>query len=82
MDLNDFLKKSLSLVDKQDIEREFNKAEMKYASVIASKDMLISDFNNKIESIDKRINEILDNINTLKEDLKSIMDVLNDIEED
>lgn len=82
MDLNDFLKKSLSLVDKQDIEREFNKAEMKYASVIASKDMLISDFNNKIESIDKRINEILDNINTLKDDLKSIMDVLNDIEED
>ncbi len=82
MDLNEFFKKSLSLVDKQDIEREFNKAEMKYASVIASKDMLISDFNNKIESIDKRINEILDNINTLKEDLKSIMDVLNDIEED
>ena len=58
MDLNEFFKKSLSLVDKQDIEREFNKAEMKYASVIASKDMLISDFNNKIESIDKRINEI------------------------
>jgi peptidoglycan hydrolase CwlO-like protein len=82
MDLNEFFKKSLSLVDKQDIEREFNKAEMKYASVIASKDMLISDFNNKIESIDKRINEILDNINTLKEDLKSIMNVLNDIEED
>ena len=82
MDLNEFFKKSLSLVDKQDIEREFNKAEMKYASVNASKDMLISDFNNKIESIDKRINEILDNINTLKDDLKSIMDVLNDIEED
>ena len=30
MDLNEFMRKSLNLVDKQDIEREFNEAELKY----------------------------------------------------
>lgn len=81
MDLNEFMRKSLNLVDKQDIEREFNEAELKYAAVIASKDMEINEFNRKIESIDKRIKEIIDNIDALRNDLKTVTDVLNDIED-
>ncbi len=81
MDLNEFMRKSLNLVDKQDIEREFNEAELKYATVIANKDMEINEFNRKIESIDKRIKEIIDNIDALRNDLKTVTDVLNDIED-
>lgn len=81
MDLNEFMRKSLNLVDKQDIEREFNEAELKYATVIANKDMKINEFNRKIESIDKRIKEIIDNIDALRNDLKTVTDVLNDIED-
>lgn len=81
MDLNEFMRKSLNLVDKQDVEREFNEAELEYATVIASKDMEINEFNRKIESIDKRIKEIIDNIDALRNDLKTVTDVLNDIED-
>ncbi len=81
MDLNEFMRKSLNLVDKQDVEREFNEAELKYATVIANKDMEINEFNRKIESIDKRIKEIIDNIDALRNDLKTVTDVLNDIED-
>ena len=81
MDLNEFMRKSLNLVDKQDVEREFNEAELKYATVIANKDMKINEFNRKIESIDKRIKEIIDNIDALRNDLKTVTDVLNDIED-
>lgn len=81
MDLNEFMRKSLNLVDKQDIEREFNEAELKYATVIANKDMEINEFNRKIESIDKRIKEIIDNIDALRNDLKTVTDTLNDIED-
>lgn len=81
MDLNEFMRKSLNLVDKQDIEREFNEAELKYAVVIANKDMEINEFNRKIESIDKRIKEIIDNIDALRNDLKTVTDTLNDIED-
>ena len=81
MDLNEFMRKSLNLVDKQDVEREFNEAELKYATVIANKDMEINEFNRKIESIDKRIKEIIDNTDALRNDLKTVTDVLNDIED-
>lgn len=81
MNLNEFMRKSLNLVDKQDVEREFNEAELEYATVIASKDMEINEFNRKIESIDKRIKEIIDNIDALRNDLKTVTDVLNDIED-
>lgn len=81
MDLNEFMRKSLNLVDKQDVEREFNEAELKYATVIANKDMEINEFNRKIESIDKRIKEIIDNIDALRNDLKTVTDTLNDIED-
>lgn len=81
MDLNEFMRKSLNLVDKQDVEREFNEAELKYATVIANKDMEINEFNRKIESIDKRIKEIIDNIDALRNDLKTVTDVLNDIKD-
>jgi hypothetical protein len=81
MDLNEFMRKSLNLVDKQDVEREFNEAELKYAAVIANKDMEINEFNRKIESIDKRIKEIIDNIDALRNDLKTVTDTLNDIED-
>lgn len=81
MDLNEFMRKSLNLVDKQDVEREFNEAELKYATVIANKDMEINEFNRKIESIDKRIKEIIDNIDALRNDLKTVTDALNDIED-
>lgn len=78
MDLNEFMKKSLSLVDSQDLEREFNEVEMRYAAKIASKDMEISELDGKLKSINKRTSEIEENNSVLKNNLKLMRDALED----
>lgn len=76
MNLNEFMKKSLSLIDKKDIEREFNDVEMKYATTIASKDMEIADLDRKMNVLNKMIEEVNKNNSKLKNNLNSINEAL------
>lgn len=76
--LNEFFKKSVELIDNQDLEREFNEAEMKHATKIAQKDLEINDINSRVDSINKRTDEIKENTMSLKNKLKSINETLED----
>ena len=78
MNLNEFMKKSLSLIDKKDIEREFNDVEMKYATMIASKDMEIADLDRKTNILNKMIEETNKNNSELKNNLNLINEALKD----
>jgi len=78
MNLNEFMKKSLSLIDKKDIEREFNDVEMKYATMIASKDMEIADLDRKMNILNKMIEETNKNNSELKNNLNLINEALKD----
>ena len=62
--LNDFFKKSLNMIDNQDLEREFNKTQIKYGTDLIKKDLDIQDLDAQINTIKRKTNT-LNNIYTI-----------------
>jgi hypothetical protein len=74
--LNEFLKKSLNLIDDQDIDRELNSTQIKFASDMFKKDLDIADLDQQITSIDNKTREIKASTRDLKNKLNLIKDAI------
>jgi len=72
--LNDFIKKSLNLIDDQDIDRELNAVQIKFGVDLFKKELDIIDLDQQISSINKKTQEI--NLNT--KDLKNKLNLIKD----
>ena len=73
--INNFFKKSLSMIDSQDLDREFNESQLKYGAELLSKDMKINELNNQINTINNSSNLINSNTMALKNKLNTIIDI-------
>ncbi len=56
--LNDFIKKTLNLIDDQDIDRELNAVQIKFGVDLFKKELDIIDLDQQISSINKKTQEI------------------------
>jgi len=74
--LNDFIKKSLNLIDDQDIDRELNAVQIKFGVDLFKKELDIIDLDQQISSINKKTQEINLNTKDLKNKLKLIKDAI------
>lgn len=71
LSLSEFFKKSLSLIDEQDIDREINETQLKQGTTMLKKDLDIMDMTKQINSIKKRTKDIKNNTDMLCEQLKN-----------
>ena len=76
--LNDFFKKSLNMIDKQDLEREFNKTQIKYGTDLIKKDLDIQDLDAQINTVKRKTNTLNNKISDTKIKLNTMQDVLKD----
>lgn len=76
--VNSFFKKSLKMVDKQDLDREFNKTQIKYGTELLKKDMDIQDVDAQINTIRRKTEEINGNITQTKNKLNSMQELIED----
>ena len=76
--LNDFFKKSLNMIDNQDLEREFNKTQIKYGTDLIKKDLDIQDLYAQINTIKRKTNTLNSKISDTKNKLNSMQEVLKD----
>jgi hypothetical protein len=74
--INEFLKRSLKLIDDQDIDRELNSVQIKFASDMFKKDLDIADLDQQIYSINKKTQEIKSNTKDIKNKLNLIKDTI------
>jgi len=74
--LNDFIKKTLNLIDDQDIDRELNAAQIKFGVDLFKKELDIIDLDQQISSINKKTQEIKLNTKDLKNKLNLIKDTI------
>lgn len=74
--LNEFLKKSLNLIDEQDIDRELNSTQIKFAADMFKKDLDILDLDQQIASINRKTEEIVSNTTDLKSKLNLMKDAI------
>ena len=78
LSLNEFFKKSLSLIDEQDIDREINETQLKQGTTLLKKDLDILDMENQVNSIKRRTEEIKNKNKTLCDQLESAKKSLED----
>jgi hypothetical protein len=76
--ISDFLKRSVELLDDQDISREFSNVQMKYGKDLIQKDLEIKQLNETLENINSSIKKI----NTKVDDTKSKLRAVNNIKID
>ncbi len=74
--LNDFIKKTLNLIDDQDIDRELNAVQIKFGVDLFKKELDIIDLDQQISSINKKTQEIKLNTKDLKNKLNLIKDAI------
>jgi len=74
--LNEFLKQSLNLIDEQDIDRELNSTQIKFATEMFKKDLDINDIDQQISSINRKTNEIKNNTSEVKNKLNLIREAI------
>ncbi len=66
------------MVDKQDLDREFNKTQIKYGTELLKKDMDIQDVDAQINTIRRKTEEINGNITQTKNKLNSMQELIED----
>jgi len=76
--LNDFFKKSLNMIDNQDLEREFNKTQIKYGTDLIKKDLDIQDLDAQINTVKRKTDTLNNKISDTKNKLNSMQEVLKD----
>lgn len=76
--ISEFLKRSVELLDDQDISREFSNVQMKYGKDLIQKDLEIKQLNETLENINSSIKKI----NTKVDDTKSKLRAVNNIKID
>jgi len=72
MSLNEFLAKSLKLVDDQDVNRELTDVQISYSSELFKKDLQIADLDRQIENVKNSTDKLNANNNELKSKLNTI----------
>lgn len=75
--VNNFFKKSLQLIDNQDIDREFSNTQIKYGTELLKKDMNIKDLNYQINCINDKTGQYNNSNKTIKGKLNLIQESLN-----
>jgi len=76
--LNDFFKKSLNMIDKQDLDREFNKTQIKYGTDLIKKDLDIQDLDAQINTVKRKTDTLNNKISDTKNKLNTMQEVLKD----
>ena len=76
--LNDFFKKSLNMIDNQDLEREFNKTQIKYGTDLITKDLDIQDLDAQINTVKRKTDTLNNKISDTKNKLNTMQEVLKD----
>lgn len=76
--LNDFFKKSLNMIDNQDLEREFNKTQIKYGTDLIKKDLDIQDLDAQINTVKRKTDTLNNKISDTKNKLNTMQEVLKD----
>lgn len=77
INLEDFLKKSVSLIDSADINREISKCNYQFSKELLNKDLKIAQMDTKIQSIKRTNKEAAEKNNTLKDKLNQMLDSIS-----
>lgn len=75
--ISNFLKNSMALIDDQDIKRELNDVQLKYASDLLQKEMELQNLESNINKININTEKLMLDSEKYKENFKSVKDQLN-----
>jgi len=75
--ISNFLKNSMALIDDQDIKRELNDVQLKYASDLLQKEMELQNLESNINKININTEKLVLDSEKYKENFKSVKDQLN-----
>lgn len=73
--ISDFLKRSIELLDDQDIAREFNSVQMKYGKDLIQKDLEIQQLDETLERINSSIDKMYSKVNDTKTKLREVNNI-------
>jgi hypothetical protein len=73
--ISDFLKRSVELLDDQDIAREFNIVQMQYGKELIQKDLELKQLDDTLENINSSIDKINIKVNNTKSKLRDVNNI-------